>query len=217
MRPIGRPRVLWRIAAVLAVGGTLLAACGTSSAGPTAMVQRYLAAWSEGDYAAMAALVSHPPADFVTFNRQVASDLGLTRATHDLGVGLHERVDWHGRVTSHLTLGGLGTLRVRSRLELTDASGSWKVLWSPRRSSPRSDRGLGLDDTCRGRPGLPSWAWAALSLTTSVPMVSVGIEGSRVTKRPALTAALTQIGIPAEPDPGRRARRRWPTRRGSCR
>ncbi len=96
MRPIGRARVLWRIAAVLAVGGTLLSACGTSSAGPTAMVQQYLAAWSKGDYAAMAALVSHPPANFVAFNRQVASELGLEAANARPRWGLHERVTRHG-------------------------------------------------------------------------------------------------------------------------
>ncbi len=185
------------IAVALVVSGALLSACGTSSTGPTAMVQRYLVAWSKGDYVAMAALVSHPPSDFVTYNHQVASDLGLTKATHDL-----ESVSTSGStgtagVTSHLTLGSLGTLRVRSRLQLTDASGSWKVQWSPRSIIPALGPGDSVTTALSWAPRAPIEGMGGTPLTTSVPMVSVGIEGSRVTNGAALTAALTQIGVPA--------------------
>ena len=198
MHSIGRARVFWRICAVLAVGGTLLSACGsTSSAGPTAMVQEYLAAWSKGDYAAMAALVSHPPADFVTFNRQVASDLGLTKATHHLGTVSTGGSTGTADFTSHLTLGGLGALRVRSRLALTDASGSWKVKWSARSIIPSLGTGDSVSTNLSWPARAPILGMGGVSLTISVPMVSVGIEGSRVTDAAALTAALTQVGISA--------------------
>ena len=109
MRPSGRARASLRIVSVLAVGGAMLSACGTSSTGPTAMVQRYLAAWSKSDYTAMAALVSHPPADFVAFNRQVASDLDLTKTAHELRAVSTSGTTGTANVTSDLTLGSLGT------------------------------------------------------------------------------------------------------------
>ncbi len=197
MHRSGRAKAALRIVSVLAVGGALLSACGTSSTGPTGMVQQYLAAWSKGDYAAMAALVSRPPADFVAFNRQVASDLDLTKATHDLHAVSTSGSNGTADVTSHLSLGTLGTLRVRSRLTLSDASGSWKVLWSPRSIIPS----LGPGDSVSTSVSWPARAailgMGGAPLTTSVPMVSVGIEGSRVTSESDLTAALTQIGIPA--------------------
>src|ERR1700722_10861944 len=143
MHRSGRAKVALSIVSVLAVGGALLSACGTSSTGPTGMVQQYLAAWSKGDYAAMAALVSHPPTDFVAFNRQVASDLDLTKATHDLRAVSTSGSNGTADVTSHLSLGTLGTLRVRSVLTLSDTSGSWKVQWSPRSIIPS----LGLGDS----------------------------------------------------------------------
>ena len=184
------------LVAVVAAGG-LLAACGTSSNGPTATVQRYLAAWSKGDYGAMAALVSHPPADFVTFNRRVATDLGLTKQTHQLRAVSTSGSTGTAGVTSHLSLGTLGTLRVRSRLELTDSSGSWKVAWSPRTIIPS----LGPRDSVATTLSWPTRAaivgMGGAPLTTAVPMVSVGIEGSRMSNAPALTAALGQIGVPA--------------------
>ncbi len=197
MRRSGRATVAWRICVVLAVGGTVLSACGTASPGPTAMVQKYLAAWSKGDYGAMAALVSDPPADFVTFNRQVASELGLMKATHDLGTVSTAGSTGTADVTSHMTLGRLGTLRVRSQLLLTDASGSWKVKWSPRSIIPSLGTGDSVSTNLSWPARAPILGMGGVSLTTSVPMVSVGIEGSRVTDEAALTAALTQVGIPA--------------------
>ena len=161
------------------------------------MVQRYLAAWSQGDFAAMANLVSHPPTGFVTYNRQVATDLGLTKATHDLGAVSTSGSTGTAGVTSHLTLGSLGTLRVQSHLELTDSSGSWKILWSPRSIIPALGPGDSVTTNLSWPPRAPIEGMDGAQLTTSVPMVSVGIEGSRITNGPALTAALSQIGIPA--------------------
>ena len=197
VRRIGRATVAWRVCVVLAMGGTLLSACGTGSAGPTAMVQKYLAAWSKGDYGAMSALVSDPPSNFVTFNRQVASDLGLTKATHDLGTVSTDGSTGTADVTSHMTLGSLGTVRVRSHLTLTDASGSWKVKWSPRSIIPSLGTGDSVSTNLSWPARAPILGMGGVSLTTSVPMVSVGIEGSRVTDGAALLAALTQVGHPA--------------------
>ncbi len=190
-------KAVLRFALVLALGGAVLSACSTSSTGPTGMVQRYLAAWSKGDYGAMARLVSHPPKNFLDYNRQVASDLGLTKQSHDLGTVSTGGSTGTAGVTNDLTLGSLGTLRVRSTLRLTDSSGSWKVLWSSRSIIPSLGTGDSVKTTFSWAPRAPIDGMGGATLTTSVPMVSVGIQGSRVTNGPALAAALTQIGIPA--------------------
>ena len=97
MHPSGRARAALRFVSVLAVGGALLSACGTSPTGPTAMVQRYLAAWSKGDYA------SHGRAGLASPGglRGLQPPGGLGPAAHEGDarppLGLHERVEWHGR------------------------------------------------------------------------------------------------------------------------
>jgi len=193
----GRARAALRMVAVVAIGGSLLSACSSSSIGPTATVQQYLVAWSTGDYAAMAALVSHPPKDFVAVNRQLASDLGLTKTTHDLGTVSTNGSSGTADVTSHLTFGSIGTMPVRSHLELTDSSGSWKIVWSPRSIIPSLAPGDSVSTVLSWPTRAAILGTGGAPLTTEVPMVSVGIEGSRVTSGPDLTAALTQIGIPA--------------------
>ena len=181
-------------AAAAAVAG-LLAGCGGSGASsPTGTVQEYLSAWSQQDYASMAHLVAHPPKNFVSFNRSVASGLGLTAATYHLGAVSTNGSDATAAVQSHLVLGPFGTLRVHSTLHLTDASGTWRVQWSPRSILPT----LGPGDTVSTTVTWPARAAilgaGGASLTTDIPMVSVGIEGSRVTDAAALTAALLQTG-----------------------
>ena len=119
-------------------------------------MQRYLAAWSAGDYAAMAGLVSHPPKDFVAVNRRLASDLKLTKATHDLGAVSTNGSSGTADVTSHLILGSIGTVPVRSHLELSDSSGSWEVVWSPRSIIPSLGPGDSVTTVLSWpTPGLP--------------------------------------------------------------
>jgi cell division protein FtsI/penicillin-binding protein 2 len=181
-----------------AAAAGLLAGCGGSGApSPTGTVQEYLTAWSHQDYASMAHLVANPPGDFVSFNRSVASHLGLTAATYHLGEVRTSGSDATAAVQSHLVLGPLGTLGVRSTLHLTDASEGWRVRWSPRSIIPS----LGPGDTVSTSVTWPARAAilgaGGAALTTEAPMVSVGIEGSRVTDAAALTAALLQTGVTA--------------------
>jgi cell division protein FtsI/penicillin-binding protein 2 len=142
----------------------------------------------------MARLVSHPPNDFVSFNRAVAADLGLSAATYHLGPVSTNGADATAPLTSDLVLGRLGSLTVHSTLHASDASGTWRVLWSPRTILPA----LGPGDTVATAVTWPARAAilgaGGAPLTTDVPMVSVGIEGSRITDPAALTAALTQTG-----------------------
>ena len=182
------------LGAGLVVVAGLLAACGAGTPGPDAAVDHYLTAWDHQDYRSMARLVAKPPSDFASFNRAVASDLHLTAATHDAGAVSTSGSNATTPITSHLVLGTIGSLTVHSTLHLSDTSGTWKILWSPRSILPA----LGPGDTVATTVNWPARA-AILGtngapLTTDAPMVSVGIEGSRVTDGNALTAALLQAG-----------------------
>jgi cell division protein FtsI/penicillin-binding protein 2 len=189
-------RVLAVAGGVVAASG-LLAACSGGTAGPDGTVSQYLTAWSHQDYRAMQRLVDKPPADFVSFNRGVANDLRLTAATYGLGAVSTNGPDATAAVTSHLVLGAIGSLIVHSTLHLSDASGPWRVVWSPRSIIPS----LGPGDTVGTTVTWPTRATimgtGGTALTTDAPMVSVGIEGSRVTDGNALTAALLQTGATA--------------------
>jgi len=140
----------------------------------------------------MALLVAKPPSDFVSFNRSVASDLRLTAATHDAGAVSTTGSSATAPITSHLLLG-----TVHISLRLSDTSGTWKIVWSPRSIIPS----LGPGDTVATAVTWPARAailgTGGAPLTTDAPMVSVGIEGSRVTDGNALTAALLQTGASA--------------------
>jgi cell division protein FtsI/penicillin-binding protein 2 len=145
----------------------------------------------------MARLVAKPPSDFVSFNRKVVSDLHLTAATHDVGAVSTTGSNATAPITSYLRLGTIGSLTVHSTLRLSDTSGSWKIVWSPRSIIPS----LGPGDTAATTLTWPARAailgTGGAPLTTDAPMVSVGIEGSRVTDGNALTAALLQTGATA--------------------
>ena len=190
-------RALLAVAGGIVAASGMLAACGGGAAGPDSTVSQYLSAWGHQDYRAMKRLVAKPPADFVSFNHTVASDLRVTAATYTQGAVSTTGSEAIAAVTSHLVLGTIGDLTVHTSLHLNDSSGSWRVAWSPRSIIPS----LGPGDTVATTITWPARAAilgaGGAPLTTDAPMVSVGIEGSRVTDGNALTAALLQTGATA--------------------
>ena len=192
----GRSIGLGAVAGVAAAG--LLAGCGGSGTpSPTGTAREYLSAWGRQDYVSMARLVANPPKDFVSFNRSVAQGLGLTAATYRLGAVNTNGSEASAAVQSHLVLGALGALGVRSTLHLTDASGGWRVQWSPRSIIPSLGPGDMVSTTVTWPARAAILGAGGAPLTTQNPTVTVGIEGSRVTNAGALTAALAQIGTAA--------------------
>src|ERR1035437_9519833 len=153
------------VCAVLAALG--LTSC-SSSTSPTAAIDRYLTAWSHGDYGSMAAVVADPPKDFAAVNRQVANALDLVRANYRLQSIRGDGSQTTATITSNLVLTAFGPWQVHTQLQLSDASGNWLVKWSPRSIIPP----LGGGD-------------------------SVGIEGSRITDPTTLTTVLEQSGATA--------------------
>jgi cell division protein FtsI/penicillin-binding protein 2 len=185
------------VAGGVVAASSVLADCGGGAPGPSATVNQYLSAWERQDYRAMERLVATPPADFVSFNRTTAADLRLTSATYVPGVVTTRGPEATVAVTSHLELEMIGALTVHSTLHLSDASGRWRVVWSPRSIIPSLAPGdtVATTVTWPARAAIVGSGGAAL--TTDAPMVSVGIEGSRVTDGNALTAALLQTGATA--------------------
>jgi cell division protein FtsI/penicillin-binding protein 2 len=195
-RALARRALAVSVGVVMAAG--LLASCGgAGEPGPDATVSRYLFAWDHEDYGSMARLVAKPPSDFISFNRKLANDLQLTAATHDAGAISTKDSNATAPITSHLELGRIGALTIHSTLRLTNTSGTWKVAWSSRSIIPT----LGAGDSAATSETWPTRAsilgTGGAPLTVDAPMVSVGIEGSRVTDDNELTAALLQTGATA--------------------
>jgi cell division protein FtsI/penicillin-binding protein 2 len=175
---------------------TALSGCA-GSVGPSTTVAHYLAAWTQRDYPAMAALVHKPPANFVSFNRQVATDLDLERAVYTSGPVTTTGSTATVAVTSHLVIGPLGPLKLRSTLHLSDTTGSWKVVWSPRSIISALAPGETVATTVSWPTRADILGYGGQPLTAEAPMVTVGIEGARITGVPVVTAALEQAGATA--------------------
>jgi cell division protein FtsI/penicillin-binding protein 2 len=186
-------------AAALSMVALALGLAGCSSgASPSATVSKYLAAWSRADYGAMASLVSHPPKDFFAVNRQVESVLGREDVTFRASAITTNGSDATVPITGRFSLTGAGPLVVHSLLSLSNASGSWLVQWSPREILAP----LGPRDSVAATVTWPTRAAilgaGGAPLTTQAPMVSVGLEGSRITDAAALAAPLEAAGATAQ-------------------
>jgi cell division protein FtsI/penicillin-binding protein 2 len=145
----------------------------------------------------MAALVDRPPRDFAAVNRQVASDLDIERASFSLESLSANGSQATASISARLVLTAFGPWTIRSKLRLSDTTGRWLVQWSPRSIIPE----LGPGDSVATVVSWPARA-AILGtngtpLTVESPMVSVGIEGARITDPATLTTALEQAGATA--------------------
>jgi len=176
--------------------GPLLAGC-SGIPGPSSTIDRYLSAWSGGDYRAMASLVLHPPADFVSFNRQVATGLDLERARYDAGPATVDGASATATVTAHLVLVPFGPWTHRSTLHLRAVNDAWRVAWSPSSIVAGLTPGDSLSTTVSWPSRAPILGANDALLTVQAPMVTVGIEGSRITSAPTVTAALVLAGATA--------------------
>jgi cell division protein FtsI/penicillin-binding protein 2 len=173
--------------------GVVLSSC-SSAPGPSATLTRYLTAWSDGNYRAMAALVLHPPADFVTFNRQVAAELDLEHAHYAARPAVVQGSAATAAVTGHLVLTPFGPWTVHSTLHLRALDNGWKVAWSPASIIPELPPGDQLSTTVSWPPRAPITGADGALLTVRSPQVTVGVEGSRITSTATVTAALEQAG-----------------------
>ncbi|MFC3980316.1 penicillin-binding transpeptidase domain-containing protein [Streptosporangium jomthongense] len=123
---------------------------------PQEVAVRYLAAWQAGDLAAMAGLVSAPPADFAERHRRFDAELritappSLTPQTPRRRSALEAEVPFQG--VRQIT--GLGPWPFSSVLHLVRHAGQWRVRWTPQTMHPSlgEGRSLRLTETKVRRP-----------------------------------------------------------------
>ncbi|TDD35147.1 hypothetical protein E1287_14625 [Actinomadura sp. KC06] len=150
MRRSGRvtPRV-W-IAAAIATA-VVVAGAGTVwflSRGddPRDTAERYLAAWTSRDYAAMKALTDGPPADFEQRLTRMYDDLGLTSQRFTVAsVGGADGGKAGASYGAELLLAGTRTWTYEAPLPLVERDGEWRVRWSPQLLYPELQEGQRLD------------------------------------------------------------------------
>ena len=129
-----RPRVIFALAVVtVLILGFLVVRSVGSSGGPTHLAEAdaYLAAWGEGDLAAMAAAVAEPPAEFTALHQQMLAALQVREAVYEAGGAQIEGDRATVPFTASLTLAGLGVWRYENTLNLLRRDDEWLVDWTP--------------------------------------------------------------------------------------
>ncbi|MFV2174413.1 penicillin-binding transpeptidase domain-containing protein [Actinomadura sp. LOL_016] len=112
---------------------------------PEAAATEFLAAWSGGDHAGMAALTYRPPADLAERLKQRHDDLGVTKQSYTVAsVGEPDDGSAGGSYTAELTLSGGRVWSYTGTLPLTEQDGEWLVRWSPQLMHPELKDGQRL-------------------------------------------------------------------------
>ena len=184
------------LALTLAAG--LVTGCSSSPPPPQTTANAYLAAWARQDWAAMRRLTSDPPADFTSANQAAFRNLTVRQASFAAGPMHTDNSAASAPVTERLTLAGLGTVTIKSTLQLVLVQSKWLVKWSPATIAPH----LGAGDQLSLRTTWPARA-AILGadgtpLTSQGQVVTIGIEGALVKNGASLRSALVAAGAPAD-------------------
>lgn len=185
--------VAMAVAAMLVSG--LLNAC-SSAPQPQTTASAYFAAWAKQDWPAMQQLVWKPPADFTTVNKAAFTNLGVHQATFAPGTTVTSGSKATEPFTQRLALTGLGTITIRSTLNLVLSQGHWLVTWSPATIAPQLKAGeqLSLHVTWPARAAILGAGGAPL--VTTGQAVTIGVEGARIKDAKAVQAALVAAGAP---------------------
>ena len=184
----------WAGGVIVAFLATFLTACGGGPPGPSAVAQRFVAAWDRGDWSVMDQYVDGAPADFVASGPKVAAGLRATSATHLLGALTHQGAGASIAISSTYQLPGFGPWTVQSTLPLRKQSGHWLVEWSPAVVDAALQAGQRLTLADVWAPRAQILGAGGTPLTTQGAVVVVGVEGSRIHSDSQVTAALTAAG-----------------------
>ncbi|MCP2336906.1 penicillin-binding transpeptidase domain-containing protein [Actinomadura rupiterrae] len=151
-------RSRWAAAAAVAVAAVVLVGAGAfwllgGDDGPKGTAQKFVAAWSRGDFAAMRDLTANPPADLTTRLAKQRDDLGATAQRYTVAsVGKPKGGEAGGAYSAQLTLAGGRAWSYDGTLEFTKSGGTWKIAWSPRILYPSLKEGQRLA-AARAWPG----------------------------------------------------------------
>jgi cell division protein FtsI/penicillin-binding protein 2 len=194
MTPARRAATGLAAMASLLLQAAMLAAC-SSAASPQDVAGSYLADWASKDWPGMRALVASPPAAFTAENAAALTDLGARSASFRAGRLTVTGSSAREPVTERIPVAGVGTIAIKTSLRLTDASGSWRVNWSPATIAPAlADPGDKLSLQVTWPPRAQILGAGGAPLTTQAPMVTVGVEGQRIKKAAVVRAALLAAG-----------------------
>ena len=160
----------------------------------------YLAAWREGDDAAMRELVVEPPTQFDTLHQQIVDNLRIGSANYELGEVNVSGDDAIARFSATLQLDGLGEWSYNGALSLTrNVDGDeerWLVDWTPAAVHPRLGTGQTLTRTREVPQRAPILDKDGEPLATIGPGRIVGLEPRAIQDLDQVKAALQQeLGV----------------------
>src|SRR5918995_1818584 len=169
---------------------------------PADDARAYLAAWEEGDTAAMEELVDEPPASFATLHQDIAENLRVIDASYDLGAVDDDGDTAIARFTAALQLDGLGQWDYGGTLSLVEADDGWLVDWTPAAIHPDLGNGQTLTRSREMAPRAPILDKDERPLASMSAGRIVGLEPRAITDLNRVKAALRQqLGVdPADVD-----------------
>lgn len=175
------------VAAGAAAFMRLAAHPGGPGRGPA--LQRFLAAWSQDDWASMTALSEGHPAQLTAVHQQLVDSLQISRTELTPGSGQLVHVS--------LTLRGLGVWRYDTTVPMQRQGGAWLVRWSPQVAHPDLGPGLRLGRIRTVPARAPILAGSGQPLATDGPTVAIGLEPRRI-KDPAATLEALNAVLPVD-------------------
>ena len=162
------------LATVAGIGVVVVQETSSGDSGLPEEIERYLAAWTAGDFAAMQRLVVEPPDDFVTAHQQMHASLFISQARFDAGEGEFARGEGAVPVEARFALGGLGVWEYDITLRLERVDGDWRVRWTPATLHPDLAPGMRFARTRSTPPRAPLTDRNGLPLTDTVLPSIVG-------------------------------------------
>jgi cell division protein FtsI/penicillin-binding protein 2 len=194
------------LVAAVVLGVPLL--LGDDAPEPADDARAFLAAWGDGDVAAMEAMVDEPPATFADDLARLTDGLAVESAAYELGDVEVDGDDATAAFDATLALGGLGEWRYEGALALRRAEGGgdggpdWLVRWSPATVHPDLAEGQRLVRTREWPTRAPITGSDGQPLVEARPAVTIGAVPERLGDPAVAKAALqAELGIdPAEVD-----------------
>lgn len=187
-------RAAWRPLAAVTACAALLNACGGSSSTPQSTLHSFLTAWERRDFPVMKKLVADPSADFATLNADALTALGVTGPRFVAGRVTQSGSRASARVTEELPLPGVATWTSATTVRMVKRGDRWLVNWSPATINPALRAGYRLAAVRHWPARAQILGAGGAPLTVARPIVSVGIVGSRIKDRAAVSRDLLAAG-----------------------
>lgn len=187
--------VLIVVVVLLAAGVAVVTLTRSPAAPPTPVAESYLAAWTRRDFAAMAALVEHPPPDFVAIHQRMFDDLGAISWHYKLGAVVTHGATADVAYQAHIVLGGLGPWDHQGTVHLARVLGHWTVEWTPATIFPTMPIGGHFSVQRTWSPRAAVLGTGGTVLAGPSDIVTVGLQGNAVTSPEEVMSAMAQVGI----------------------